>query len=145
MLFGKLGGITPEFRCKPYQMCLSNIAVTHSPRYLIDMDLNENDNIFTRLKTDYDTFRKLNENEKISHVRQYFKKRADKIKKEQKKYEMPWWLGETANVNLRFFADIDKQYKNELISRMFILFLGIFGNDKDKYKPIALWLCSRYS
>ena len=31
LLFGKLGG-APEFRCKPYQMCLSNIAVTHSPR-----------------------------------------------------------------------------------------------------------------
>ena len=145
MLFGKLGGGTPEFRCKPYQLCLSNIAVTHSPRYLIDMCLTKDDNIFNKLKTDYDTFRNLTETEKINCVRQYFKKRADKIKRERKKYEMPWWLGEITNVNLRFFADIDKQYKNELISRMFILFLGIFGIDKDKYKPVALWLCSRYS
>lgn len=145
MLFGKLGGIIPEFRCKPYQLCLSNIAVTHSPRYLIDMNLNSDENIFNKLKTDYDTFRKLNENDKINHVRQYFKKRAEKIKKEKRAYEMPWWLGETTNVNLRFFADIDKQYKDELISRMFILFLNIFGTDRDKYKPIALWLCSRYS
>lgn len=39
MLFGKLGGEYAEFLCKPYQDCLSNIAVTHSPRYLIDMEL----------------------------------------------------------------------------------------------------------
>lgn len=42
LLFGKLGG-EPEFRCKPYQQCLSNIAVTHAPRYLIDMNLRTND------------------------------------------------------------------------------------------------------
>lgn len=46
MLFAKLGG-TPEFRCKPYQQCLSNIAVTHAPRYLIDMELDEKNNIFS--------------------------------------------------------------------------------------------------
>ena len=35
MLFAKLGGEMPEFRCRPYEQCLSNIAVTHAPRYLI--------------------------------------------------------------------------------------------------------------
>ena len=33
MLFGKLGGIPAEFRCKPYQNCLYDIAVTHSPLF----------------------------------------------------------------------------------------------------------------
>lgn len=37
MLFGKLGGKTAEFKCRPYEDCLSDIAVTHSPRYLINM------------------------------------------------------------------------------------------------------------
>ena len=38
MLFGKLGGKTAEFKCRPYEDCLSDIAVTHSPRYLINMN-----------------------------------------------------------------------------------------------------------
>ncbi len=145
MLFGKLGG-HPEFRCKPYQFCLSNIAVTHSPRYLIDMCLNENDNIFSKLNIEYDSFRKLNENEKICHVRDFLKKRAKRIKQEKDKYEMPWWLGETTNANLRFFNDVDEKIQENLIARMYILFPSfLFSNDKYKYKTASLWLCTRHS
>ena len=39
MLFGKLGGDVPQFKCRPYQDVLYDIAVTHSPRYLINMEL----------------------------------------------------------------------------------------------------------
>ncbi len=38
MLFGKM--VNPvEFKCRPYEDCLSEVVVTHSPRYLINMDL----------------------------------------------------------------------------------------------------------
>lgn len=145
MLFGKLGGC-PEFRCKPYQLCLSNIAVTHSPRYLIDMCLNENDCIFSKLNIGYDTFRKLNEVDKIAKVREYLKKRAKKIRQEKDKYEMPWWLGDTTNANLRFFNDIEEKQQKDLIARMYILFpFFLFSNEKNKYKTASLWLCTRHS
>lgn len=106
MLFAKLGG-RPEFRCKPYQSCLSNIAVTHSPRYLIDMNLSSNNNIFAKMNTDYEIFRQLDEGKKISCVRQYYIKKA----KAEKKYEMPWWMGETTNVNLSFYNDLQASEK----------------------------------
>lgn len=57
MLFGKLGGEIPEFRCRPYQDVLYDIAVTHSPRYLINMDLSEEETIFSKMGTTYDRFR----------------------------------------------------------------------------------------
>ena len=41
MLFGKLGGDVPQFKCRPYQDVLYDIAVTHSPRYLITMELKQ--------------------------------------------------------------------------------------------------------
>lgn len=47
MLFGKLGGKTAEFKCRPYEDCLSDIAVTHSPRYLINMELTKEQTIFS--------------------------------------------------------------------------------------------------
>ena len=46
MLFGKLGGKTAEFKCRPYEDCLSDIAVTHSPRYLINMELTKEQDYF---------------------------------------------------------------------------------------------------
>ena len=49
MLFGSLGSTPPSFKCRPYQECLKGIAVTHSPRYLIDMMLNDEENIFRKM------------------------------------------------------------------------------------------------
>ncbi len=78
MLFGKLGGERAEFRCRPYEKCLSNIAVTHSPRYLIDMNLSQTGapTIFDKMETEYDNFRILEESEKVSRLRSYYKKQA---------------------------------------------------------------------
>lgn len=143
MLFAKLGG-TPEFRCKPYQQCLSNIAVTHAPRYLIDMNLTEEENIFSLMNANYDEFRQLDESSKISQVRQYYIEKA----KAKGKYEMPWWMGGTTNVNLSFYADLDPEEKREIESRAFILFTSLFNISKDrqnKYKTFSLWLCTNYS
>ncbi len=141
MLFGKLGG-QPEFRCKPYQLCLSNIAVTHSPRYLIDMELDSRETIFSKMKTDYDDFRILQETDKISKVRKYFLEKA----KADHKDEMPWWMGETTRVNLSFYNDLPISKKKELKIRAFILFKDLYGTDPNKrYRSISLWLCTCYS
>ena len=141
MLFGKLGG-QPEFRCKPYQLCLSNIAVTHSPRYLIDMNLTSDSNIFAKMNTDYEVFRHLDEGKKISCVRQYYIKKA----KAEKKYEMPWWMGETTNVNLSFYNDLPASEKNILQAKACILFKSLYQKDiRNRYRPISLWLCNYYS
>lgn len=148
MLFAKLGGKTPEFRCRPYEQCLSNIAVTHAPRYLIDMNLADKGekNIFEKMSVEYDTFRLLGEKEKINSVRKYYM-RANQTKG---KYEMPWWMGDTntevsSSIMIRFFTDLSLCEKSDITARMFILFPELFGQKQDKYKRAALWMCSRYS
>jgi len=142
MLFGSLGSTPPSFRCRPYQECLKGIAVTHSPRYLIDMMLNDEENIFRKMKTDYDTFRLMEENEKIACVRKYYIQKA----KEEHKVEMPWWMGETANVSLSIFSDLPTNVKEDLTTRTYILFPSVFSkNSSIGYKEVALWLCNHYS
>ena len=69
LVIGKLGGNPPEFRCRPYQEVLYDIAVTHSPRYLINMELQDGETIFDKMKTTYDEFR-ANENN-IAKAREY--------------------------------------------------------------------------
>lgn len=148
MLFAKLGGETPEFRCRPYEQCLSNIAVTHAPRYLIDMNLADDggENIFEKMSVDYDTFRLLGEKEKISSVRKYYMR----VNQAKGKYEMPWWMGDTesevsSSIMIRFFSDLTISEKDDIRARMFILFPELFSSKQDKYKRSALWMCSRYS
>ena len=57
MLFGKLGSPI-EFRARAYEECLSEVEVTHSPRYLIDMNLEKGKTIFDKINISYDTLRK---------------------------------------------------------------------------------------
>lgn len=141
MMFGKLGG-SPEFKCKPYQMCLSNIAVTHSPRYLIDMNMESDDNIFAKMNVDYEEFRKLEESHKISRVREYYLQKA----KRENKQEMPWWMNETTNVNLSFYNDLPADKKRVIQAKACILFQSLYDEDnRNRYRPVSLWLCNNYS
>lgn len=145
MLFAKLGGDFAEFRCKPYQDCLDTISLTHQPRYQIDMELAEKkrESIFQKMKIDYDTFRILEEKEKILKVRKYFRSTA------KEGCEMPWWIGDEESetsvpMTIRFLNDLPTEEKKRITVRMFVLFPELFSNQgKTKYKRAALWLCSR--
>lgn len=150
MLFAKLGGDFAEFRCKPYEDCLDNISLTHQPRYQIDMDLEEKKRktIFQKMKIDYNTFRILEEKDKIQKVKRYFRS----IAKEGK--EMQWWIGDedsetSVPMTIRFLNDLAPEEKKQITVRMFILFPELFSNQgsdrQTKYKRASLWLCSRQS
>lgn len=147
MFFAKLGGEYAEFRCKPYEKCLDNISLTHQPRYQIDMELDEKnmENIFQKMKIDYNTFRVMDEKPKIQKVKQYFRSVA------KPGQEMAWWIGDADSessvpMTIRFLNDLTVEEKKQMTVRMFILFPEIFGtNGSIKYKRAALWLCSRHS
>ncbi len=140
MLFANLSGERAQFDCKPYEQCLSGIAVTHSPRYLIDMNVEET--IFDKINISYDMFRALKESDKINKVRHYY---IDKARNEGKA-EMPWWMGDSTEVNISMYNDQSLQRKEMIKKQMFILFPELlYGNTTEGYKKAALWLCNRYS
>lgn len=141
MLFAKLGGDIAEFRCRQYQKCLSDISVTHSPRYRIDMELKDSESIFDKLNVDYEDFRKLDTEDKISCVRKYYKDEA----KKNERTEMPWWLEEDTSPTVRLFNELSHEEKAFFKSKLLILFPEIVSRDRDKYKRAVLYLCSRYA
>ena len=140
MLFGKLGGACPEFKCKPYQDCLYDIAVTHSPRYLINMELEENETIFSKMGTTYDDLR--TSEDSIEQVRNYYRNKALR----ENKKEMPWWLSGSAAqsaFNVRHFSSLTLSEKHQVVAEMFLLFPSIIGNtSSDKFINVSLWLCT---
>ncbi|KGF17757.1 hypothetical protein HMPREF1640_06280 [Prevotella sp. S7-1-8] len=96
----------------------------------------------TRTHTEYDLSKSLPEKEKIKQVRQFFIAEG----KKSHKIQMPWWMGETVEPNLKFITDIDSDIKRNLINRSFILFKSMYSaNPNLKYKYVAIWLCSHYS
>ena len=143
MLFGKLGGDPPQFKCKPYQECLSNIAVTHSPRYLIDMELQSHGEktIFEKIGVDYDSF--CTDEHKIDIIRNYYIREAIK----SKKAEMPWWVGKKTIdssenevcPSIMLMNNCSTSEIKELKAQMLILFPEVINGD---YDNAALWLCT---
>lgn len=143
LLFGKLGG-QPQFKCKPYEDCLYDITVTHSPRYLIDMCIDKDQTIFAKMQTTYDNLR--TSKDSIAQVRRYYR---DKTKQE-KKGEMPWWLedlndkpkndllNKSNQLMIRHFSALDKAEKQIIITQLYILFPSYMIDGK--YMEPAMWL-----
>ena len=143
MLFGKLGGDIPQFKCRPYQDVLYDIAVTHSPRYLINMELEKGDTIFSKMGTTYDEFRASSDS--ISLARHYYRERA----KQQNRQEMPWWitsdnLENAHSFNIKLWNSLELWEKRELQTKCMVLFPEALNPKRNmtKYNNTTLWLCS---
>ena len=138
MLFAKLASPI-EFRCRPYEEVLSEVVVTHSPRYLIDMNLEQGKTIFDKIKIPYDALRK-NENP-IRPIVDYYKSKL-------KPGEELWWM-ETENnskpssIVIKICNNLSAREKQELKNRSMIYFPELFGNSNDKFGRLAIWLVTR--
>lgn len=124
-----------------YQECLYDIAVTHSPRYLIDMDLDLGESIFDKIGLSYDELR--TKENPIKPIVSYYRSIS-------KRGEEPWWMesGEAPEVLIKPTVSLwsnlstDEQIKlrNEAMAR----FPEIFGRSSSKYQNLASWLAARH-
>lgn len=135
LTFGKLAKPV-EFITKPYEACMSGIAVTHYPRYLINMKLNTGETIFDKMGISYDEMRKM-ENPAVPVAKYY--------KKQLKTGETLWWTGEAEEKivtppTLRLWSNLSQQEKENYITKGYVLYPEIFGNSSSKYNRFAVWL-----
>jgi len=134
MLFGKM--VAPvEFKCRPYEDCLSEIVVTHSPRYLINMDLQKGKTIFDKLDIPYDKLRKSANPVKpiIEYYRQFLRPG-----------EEVWWLDQdeskSTGLIIKLWNNLPLETRKEFMLKAMILFPEIFSNHTDKFNRLSVWL-----
>ena len=137
MLFAKLASPI-EFRCKPYEECLSEVVVTHSPRYLIDMNLAVGKTIFDKINTPYDILRK--KENPLRHVVDYYKSKL-------KPGEELWWIDQEnskpSNLVIKIWNNLSVKEKQEAKNKSMIYFPELFSNNNDKFGRLAIWLVTR--
>jgi len=139
LLFGKLSEPI-AFKVKPYEDCLSDIVVTHSPRYKIDMKLLKNETIFEKMNVDYDSFRK-NEHS-INLVKEYYKQTL-------KPGQNLWWVDsepideQSVSPIVKMWNTLDVAEKTALQVKGFCWFPEIFSRRNTKYNQFALWLVTQ--
>jgi len=141
LLFGKLASPV-EFRYRPYEECLSEVVVTHYPRYLIDMTLGKGDTIFDKIHMPYDELRKL-ENP-IKPIIDYYRSQL-------KEGEELWWIdtssdseSPTSSIKVRLWNTLSPEEKNSIRTKAMVLFPEIFGGSPKKYNNLSLWLVSQF-
>lgn len=140
IFFGKFGGgYDAKFRL--YQECLNEIAVTHYPRYRINMNLPKGASIFDKLGLDYDSFRR-HENP-IAEIKSHYREKL------LKKGEALWWIdqdidGSYSRPVIKAYSALTKDEKNNFIAETLILFPGIAGKGNTKFLLPATYLFSKY-
>lgn len=137
MLFGKLGKPI-EFRSRPYEECLSEVVVTHSPRYLIDMNLEKGKTIFDKMKIPYDSLRQ--KDNPIKPIIEYYK---SKLKPGQDL----WWIDnnneQSSNLVIDIWTNLSLKQKQEIINKSMIYFPEVFSSRNDKFGRLSVWLVTR--
>ena len=143
MTFGKLGKPV-EFISKPYEDCLSDIVVTHYPRYRIDMQLQEKSEktIFEKMAIDYDELRQMDN--PVPVVSKYYKS----ILKEGQSL---WWAADNvdepedaAPMAARLWTSLSHEEKESLTVQGYALFPEVLrGTSNKKYNRYALWLATQ--
>lgn len=138
MLFAKLASPI-EFRCRPYEEVLSEVVVTHSPRYLIDMNLEQGKTIFDKINMPYETLRK--KENPIKPIVDYYKSKL-------KPGEELWWMDTESNsksssIVIKIWNNLSLKEKQELKCQSMVYFPELFGNSSDKFGRLAIWLVTR--
>lgn len=137
MLFAKLASPI-EFRCRPYEECLSEVVVTHSPRYLIDMNLEKGKTIFDKINTTYDVLRK--KDNPIRPIVDYYKSKL-------KPGDDLWWIdqenGSSSNFVIRIWNNLSSKDKELVKIRAMVYFPELFSNSNDKFGRLAIWLITQ--
>lgn len=143
LTFGKL--VSPiEFRSRPYEECLSEVVVTHYPRYKINMNLGTGNTIFDKMNTTYDKLR--NSANPVSSIVEYYKTQL-------KEGESLWWIDSSdsqdsvstaASMKVKLWRTLSQEEKHDFMISAFALFPDVLSDSNKKYENFSLWLASRF-
>ena len=142
VMFTRLAGKV-ETKTRPYVDAVRDLAVTHSPRYILDMESPKEQGLFAKLKISYEDVRK--SNSPFDFFRKYLANKA----KEGGGH--PWWSETESEVTapplIRFWGDLKKDEKNRLLAEAFVFFAEdiLYGKHMTKYKGFAMHLMKKHS
>ncbi len=128
IVFGKMRGVDSLFRAREYEKCIANVAVTHSPRYLIDLDVEDGDSFFDKSHL---TYMEVSKSEQpIKRITEYFRSIG----------QTAWWLAESTPAAIQTFSELPRLEQRRLMGYAFAHFPEVFSNSASKFKNLASWL-----
>lgn len=135
IVFGKVGG-QPEARWAHYEDCVTHVRVSNAPRFVVDMEGREPP-LFKRFDISYGDFAKLDDEGKMAHIREYWRKRLPPG-------ERTWWLepSHTLPINVRLYTHLTSAEKRACRAEAALLCPQICKGSRArrKYEDAAIYL-----
>ncbi len=117
-----------------YEDSVSDVVVTHSPRYKINLAQNPEESFFARSGISYKQIKY--SDDPISLVTAYFREQG----------ETAWWIADSTPATIKTWNELGELTRNEILSKAFLLFPElIYSSGGTKYKRLAKWLVANYS
>ncbi len=130
-----------EARWRWYSDCIKGIRISHSPRYMIDMD--SDNTLFDQIGVGMDEFRSADLRDKMQIVKNHVRKRRGDG-------ERLWWFDEerehTLPVNVRIYRLLDSDTKAQMRAEAAFMCPQIFkgSRQRGKYDDAALYLLTQH-
>lgn len=141
IFFGKLGGV-PDILFRDYESCLKDIAVTHYPRYQIDMKLESGQSIFDKMNTSYDDIK--DSKNPVKAIRAYYKQNL-------KEGEGLWWINDdidttaTTDPIIKKLSQLSAERQDKIKADLFVHFPEIFSTSTKKFERLPAYLAAAHS
>ena len=124
VIMAKLGGEKPEVRVKLYKECISDLKVTHSPRFYLDLDLEKGqDFLTTRQSEDLPELTGENLNKRIRQLL-----RTNKS---------TWW----SEAETTAFSNLSVEEKHSYFVEGVVRFPEVFAGNYERFTPWLIYTC----
>jgi len=131
----------PEARWSRYENCIKGVRISHSPRYMIDMD--GGGKFFRKLNMTLTEFKNMDMKNKMILVK-------NNVEKRLKKGERLWWFGNehdhTIPVNIILYRNLKRTKQSALRAEAALMCPEIFkgSRQRSKYDGIAIYLLTQH-
>jgi len=127
----------PRILWRKYEECCVDIAVTHYPRYKINMEARRGESIFDKIGVPYAKLRKLKQKEILDVFRKHYRKQNASL----------WWLGRVDEEEdyvpaaFNFLNEMPDAERRKILQEGFVYFPELVGDDNHKkYRGFVEWL-----
>lgn len=140
VFFGQKHGNYIQVRYDTYENCLSDVKITHSPRFMISMNLNHEETVLAQLGLTYEQYRTLPKLEKENRIKSYLGKdlvRGENIVE----------LNEESAISakIRNINNFDAETKRKIRAELYVQFPIILSSSPIKYRDAAAYLIKKYN
>ena len=117
-----------------YENSVSDVVVTHSPRYKLDLAQNPTDSFFHKSGISYNEMK--SSSDPIGLVTEYFRQQG----------LTAWWIAESTPAAIKTWEEVELTERKKILAQAFVLFPElIYSTGSKKYKRLAKWLVANYS